>query len=247
MHYYQFNIADYRKDTVHLTPIEHFIYRSLLDTYYLTEEPISLDIRSVMRTHCLRTANDEQSLINVLNDFFIKSENGYIHKRVEQQLQEYKKKSEKAAQSANARWAKNKEKDANALHPQSESNTDGMLTNNHKPITNNHKPFIKNITHISDEILRDYMEIRKAKRAGKLTQTAFNAIEREAANAGITTEQALQVCIERGWVGFKAEWLARDIKVKGHVNKRAALEESNRKVAENWLPPELRGENYASK
>lgn len=40
MHYYQFNIADYRKDTVHLTRIEHSIYRDLIDWYYLEETPI---------------------------------------------------------------------------------------------------------------------------------------------------------------------------------------------------------------
>ncbi|MER2164727.1 MAG: DUF1376 domain-containing protein, partial [Psychrobacter alimentarius] len=35
MHYYSFNIADYKKDTAHLKPMEHYIYRSLIDLYYL--------------------------------------------------------------------------------------------------------------------------------------------------------------------------------------------------------------------
>ena len=37
MHYYQHNIADYRKDTIHLTLLEHGVYRQLLDQYYLTQ------------------------------------------------------------------------------------------------------------------------------------------------------------------------------------------------------------------
>ena len=30
---------------------------------------------------------------------------------------------------------------------------------------------------------------------------------READKAGLTIEQAMTVCIERGWVGFNAEWI----------------------------------------
>ena len=39
MHYYQFNIAYYRKDTYPLTPVQPMIYRWLIDEYYLNEKP----------------------------------------------------------------------------------------------------------------------------------------------------------------------------------------------------------------
>ena len=65
MHYYQFNIADYRKDTIHLTPIEHYIYRTLIDWYYLDEQPIPKETQSVIRRLGLVTEN-EQLVINVL-------------------------------------------------------------------------------------------------------------------------------------------------------------------------------------
>jgi len=67
---------------------------------------------------------------------------------------------------------------------------------------------------IHAELLSDYMKIRKAKKAGELTETAFKGIEREALKAGITTEQAIQICCERGWVGFKAEWFVDKQKTK---------------------------------
>ena len=39
------------------------------------------------------------------------------------------------------------------------------------------------------------------------TETALKGIEREAALAGWTLEAAITESIERGWQGFKAEWV----------------------------------------
>ena len=93
MHYYQFNIADYRKDTAHLKPIEHYIYRTLIDWYYLNESPIPLETHSVMRRLCLGS-EDEANLLNVLSDFFKKTEEGWVHKRINQELTQYATKCE---------------------------------------------------------------------------------------------------------------------------------------------------------
>lgn len=60
---------------------------------------------------------------------------------------------------------------------------------------------------IPSELLSDYLKVRKAKKAGELTETAFKGIEREAELAGISTEDAIKQCCERGWVGFKASWI----------------------------------------
>lgn len=63
---------------------------------------------------------------------------------------------------------------------------------------------------IPAELLSDYLKVRKAKKAGDLTETAFKGIEREAEIAGISVEDAIKHCCERGWVGFKAEWIKRE-------------------------------------
>ncbi|AXE31610.1 hypothetical protein DK842_17905 [Chromobacterium phragmitis] len=55
----------------------------------------------------------------------------------------------------------------------------------------------------------DFLAVRKAQRA-PLTVTALENIEREAAKAKLTLAQAIQIVAERGWRGFKAEWLQRD-------------------------------------
>lgn len=94
MHYYKFHIGDYRKDTVHLSTIEHGIYRQLIDWYYLDEEPIPIDTQLVMRR--LRLAEAEfKFLENVLADFFVLSKTGYKHKRIDAELKSYQGNAEK--------------------------------------------------------------------------------------------------------------------------------------------------------
>ena len=72
---------------------------------------------------------------------------------------------------------------------------------------------IKTITPdgVSDVIFKDYMEVRKAKKA-KWTETALKGLVRESEKAKITLQEAMQICCERGWVGFKAEWIQQEAK-----------------------------------
>jgi uncharacterized protein YdaU (DUF1376 family) len=94
MHYYKFNIADYRKDTGHLSTIEHGIFRQLIDWYYLDEQPISLETQVVSRR--LRLGSDDLIFLeNVLSDFFQKTAKGYVHKRIEFEIHEYHEQAEK--------------------------------------------------------------------------------------------------------------------------------------------------------
>jgi len=130
MHYYNFNIGDYRRQTGHLTLLEHAIYKNLLDSYYLSEQPLCADLAKLMRSQSVRTAEEKQALENVLSDFFELTEDGYRNKTCDEVIAKYHLKSDKARQSAKKRWEGN----ANASKPQSEGNA------NHKPITNNHKP-----------------------------------------------------------------------------------------------------------
>ncbi len=58
-------------------------------------------------------------------------------------------------------------------------------------------------------VAADFRKLRAAKKAA-LTQTAVNGIAREAGKAGMTLEAALRMCCERGWTGFKAEWVKGD-------------------------------------
>lgn len=62
---------------------------------------------------------------------------------------------------------------------------------------------------VSSQVVTDFTKLRKLKKA-EITETAIAGITREATKAGITLEQALITCCERGWAGFKAEWYLKD-------------------------------------
>jgi len=51
----------------------------------------------------------------------------------------------------------------------------------------------------------DWLEVRRLKRAA-LTQTVINLLIKESAKAGISINDAVRVCAENSWQGFKADW-----------------------------------------
>lgn len=60
---------------------------------------------------------------------------------------------------------------------------------------------------VADGVIDDWLAHRKAKKA-TVTETVITGIEREAAKAGISLQSALEAMCQRGWTGFKAEWVA---------------------------------------
>ena len=127
MHYYRFNIGDYKSHTSHLDPLEDIAYRRMLDWQYLHERPLPLDLASIAKAIGMRSHSD--CIAYVLSEFYEETPNGYENKRVCSEIAEFHAKSESAKKSAKARW--DREKHANALRTQSEGNA------NHKPLTIN--------------------------------------------------------------------------------------------------------------
>jgi uncharacterized protein YdaU (DUF1376 family) len=58
-----------------------------------------------------------------------------------------------------------------------------------------------------EQVWKDWL---KARGRNALTDTAWGAMLSEASKAGITPAEAVKVCAERGWRGFRADWLTRD-------------------------------------
>jgi len=192
MHYYNFHIGDYKSHTHHLSLMEDLAYRRLLDFYYLHESPIKQ--RDIARQIGMKDL--EQEVLTVLDEFFISTENGYIHTRADDEISKYRKFTEDGKKGAAIRWAKGGYSPPNATP---------IATNNHKPITNNH---IDTPVGVSDSVFQEFKSLRKAKKA-PITERAIDGIRIEAEKAGWTLEQAMTECLVRGWTGFKADWVVK--------------------------------------
>jgi len=197
MHYYQFNIGDYQSHTAHLTDLEDLAYRRMLDWCYLHEKPLPVDPEEIARLIRMRTHSD--CIAVVLREYFKKNENGWISSRVLLEMDRVGEKSSKARASAKARW------DAKAMRTQSEGNA----TQDTLPKTQDTLPKKNTVAPphgVTVGVWQDWLKLRKAKKAA-VTQTALDGIQREADKAGVSLQTVLETCCERGWTGFKAEWM----------------------------------------
>ena len=210
MHYYQFNIGDYRAATAHLSNAEDLAYRRLLDMYYDTEKQIPLETEWVAK----RLRLDTKVVKAVLQDMFKLTETGWHHGRCETVIEQYHAMAEK--NRVNGRLGGRKKNPV-----ASDSQPIAKATINDKPITNNDKPIrIQAPSGVSPEVWDSFVAQRKASRA-VITETVIKSIQREANKAGWTLEQALAECSARGWRGFKAEWVVekQNLTKTGQMNQ----------------------------
>jgi len=203
MHYYQFNIGDYKSATTHLTNEEDLAYRRLLDMYYDSENKIPLDTEWVAR----RIRVEASVIRDVLNDMFVRHEDGYSHARCEEIINAYHAMAEK--NRANGR--KGGRKKTPVGNPvATESQPIAKATINHKPITNNQelikKTTIEAPAGVTPETWAAFVQQRKTKKA-QITQLVLDSIAKQASLASWSLEDALKEIVVRNWTSFNAEWV----------------------------------------
>ena len=59
---------------------------------------------------------------------------------------------------------------------------------------------------VEEQAANDFMQVRKLKKASN-TKTALNGIVNQIEKAGISANDAIKMCAEKSWAGFKAEWI----------------------------------------
>lgn len=94
---------------------------------------------------------------------------------------------------------------------------------------------------VSEQTASDWLSIRKAKRL-PLTQTALDGVVAEAEKAGLSLEDVLKTCCNRGWASFEAKWLQNERRQQnlGHNPERRqsdldALNRANNEAAKRLL------------
>jgi len=157
----------------------------------------------------------------VLREYFERTDDGWIHHRANKELEKAGDKSQKASESAKARW--NRQKDANALPTHCESNA----TQNTEHRTQNTEPKKKATavacpSDVQEQVWQDWLSLRKAKKAS-VTETVVNGARQEAQKLGWPLEQVLVEWCTRGSQGLKAEWIKPDqqsMSKTGLMNKK---------------------------
>jgi uncharacterized protein YdaU (DUF1376 family) len=145
MHHYQHHIGDYRRDTMHLTLLEHGVYRQLLDMYYLNELPIPKETQVVFRRLSARTQDEQNAIETILKEFFKDTTDGWIHTRCDIEITAYHEKAEK--NRINGKSGGRPKKTQVVIDGLSDANPSETQNNlNHEPLTINHidKPLVGN-------------------------------------------------------------------------------------------------------
>lgn len=211
-----------------MTRLERWIYRDLLEVYYDKEQPLSLNIADLCRDIGVRTDEERAVVTDILTYKFTRTDDGYVHDVCERILVEYRAKADTARENGK-KGGRPRKADSNPEEPSGFSEKpDCNLEEtgsqaNHKPLTNNHKPerqksiraprfdaqaHLESLS-VDSAVARDWIALRRNKRAAP-TETAISGIAAEATKAGISLDRALRIGCERGWQGFKADWL-RDV------------------------------------
>lgn len=211
MNFYPFHIGDYISHTSHLTDAEDLAYRRMMDLYYQTEQAFTSP------EFVARKVKSTTEIVTVLlQEFFVQAEDGLWHNtRADEEIAKYRSKADSAR---NANRIKSEKITALKSEQQSEqesakvsvlkSEPNHNVTKNQEPLTNNQIK-TKNITPpsgVDESVWNDFVAHRKSKKA-PISATALKGIESEARKANITLQAALELCVMRGWTGFKAEWI----------------------------------------
>ena len=149
MHYYQHHIGDFIKATARLTDAQSMAYLRLIWKYYDDERPLPNE----MDVLAFQIGATEADVNLILRSYFKLEDDGWHQSRCDNEIAEYHKKSEQAANAgkASARARMNK-RSTDVEQP-----LNGLSTN-HKPITNNQEPLTKNQINTNADALDGFDE-----------------------------------------------------------------------------------------
>lgn len=87
MNFYPFHIGDYAKDTAHLSMTEDGAYRRLIDMYYTRERLLPGDLQTIYRLARAHTKAERAAIDSVLQEFFVRTDDGFLHNRCEKEIE----------------------------------------------------------------------------------------------------------------------------------------------------------------
>jgi uncharacterized protein YdaU (DUF1376 family) len=206
MNFYPFHIGDYISHTSHLTDAEDLTYRRMIDLYYQSEQPFNQnEIKQLAR----KVKSTVEVVEILLDEFFTFSEDDgcWHNSRADTEIAKYHFLSESGKKGAEKRWG-NRDKKPLESDPNSPPIATPLATKNQEPRTKNHIN-TKTPEGVSDSVFQDFLKLRKQHRA-PLTETALKGLAKEAEKAKLSLQEVMEICCQRGWRGFKADWVIQE-------------------------------------
>ena len=131
MHYFKFNIKDYHYATMHLNFTRQGAYLHLLCKYYETERPLPSNLDDVAELCMAKNEGEINAIKYVLENFFTKTEDGYIQKRAQLEIEAYQAEGQRKSKVSRDYQASKRKK--------SEQKDDVNLTSSTKQETETNK------------------------------------------------------------------------------------------------------------
>lgn len=225
MFYYKHHIGDYRRDTGHLSLLEHGAYRQLLDLYYVDEKPIPNETDWVMRRLSARTQVEKDAVLSVLSDFFKQDSDGWSHKRCDFEIQTYEDKAKKNKENGKLGGRPKKKAEINPEitqsvifdNPSESQNNLNLLTN--EPINQlTNKPILR------ESVAKAPRPAKKCPDDFLVTQALQTWASKECPNADVQAETAkfrdhTFSTARTDWAGTWRNWLRKSQEGKPFYGK----------------------------
>ena len=144
MYYYAHHIGDFQRDTAMLNDHQSMTYLRLLWMYYDTEQPLPDDTRRL----AFKVGSDPDTVYLLLDHFFEQDGDVWRQARCDAEIEEYRRKSDRAKMAAQKRW-----NNADAMPTQCGRNADASEKDagapksdaNQEPRTNNQEPLVREV------------------------------------------------------------------------------------------------------
>jgi uncharacterized protein YdaU (DUF1376 family) len=213
MHYFQFEIKEWLSNTAHLSLEEEAAYLRLIFFYYDSERPLPHDDLPMVFRKCRVPENLGKEIM--LEFFRMDGHLGaWVHDRCEKEIAKYRAKHEQATRAGKA--SAERRLNARSTDVQPIINHESSIINHQSNTKKPRATAVATPEGVNESVWNDFVALRKSKKAA-ITNTAIAGLQREANKAGMTMEQVLRTCCERGWVGFKSDWMiGQAIRINPH-------------------------------